>query len=204
MRVATAVGACVVVALVDTAHAQTVPSLLAPDDRVKDPERAACDVLKAQVRASLLAGKKPDQRWSCDFTSIASIYLRIVGLRSNGNLVGWYAVARRGHAVLTWDVGNWRLMAEGSSGPLVDDSPAVACEVAKARVAALLGAAPSALWRCDFDRPGDDFFYFVTLWGSSGRGGAAARLGTFAVARRSDLVVGFEESTNRVVPLRAN
>ena len=214
MRVATAVGAWVVVALVDTADAQTVPSLLAADESVKDTERAACDVLKAHAGRALLPGKKPGQRWYCDFTSLQSSYVRIIGLRSSAprgdgasiysNLVGWYAVARRGHAVFEWDVGNWRLLAADSRRPTVDDSPGVACDLAKERVSAVLAAAPSPQWRCDFDMPGDDLFYFPTLWGVPPGGSAAVRLGVFAVGRRSDLVVGLEESARRVVPLRVH
>jgi hypothetical protein len=174
----------------------------------------ACVVLALGDAAGAQPGGKPARRWHCDFTSIESDYVRIVGLRSNAprgdgasihsNLVGWYAVARRGHAVFEWDVGNWRLLAADSRRPTVDDSPAAACLLAKERVAGLLAAALSPEWRCDFDIPGDDLFYFLTLWGVPPRGTAPVRLGVFAVGRRSDLVVGLEERSKRVVALRAH
>jgi hypothetical protein len=205
MRVAAAVGAWVVLALADTLYAQTAQPLLAADERVRDTERAACDVLKAYAGAALLPRKKPERGWSCDFTSFDSRYVRVIGLRSNArNLVGWYAVARRGHAVFEWDVGNWRLLAADSRRPTVDDSPSAACHLAKERVAALVAAAPSAEWRCEFEMPGDDLFYFPTLWGIPPGDTAAVRLGVFAVGRRGDLVAGLEESTKRVISLRVH
>ena len=103
---------------------QQVPVL--SDAVVQDSETAACDVLKNRIAELHLETKKPDRYWFCDFTVTKNEYIRIVGLRSSqprddgatvySNLLGWYAVARRSHAVLQWDLNEDRLVQETSRG----------------------------------------------------------------------------------------
>src|SRR5215471_19249264 len=121
------------------------------DPVVKDSESAACDIVKNHVAERELKTKKPDRYWFCDFSTTANEYFRIAALRSSApradgatiysNMVsGWYAVARRGHVMLLWDLNEDRLVQERTiredgSGPVVEDSPETACEVLKTSIA---------------------------------------------------------------------
>ena len=187
-----------------------VASLLAIDAPVPDSENAACAVLKGYVGLQL-PSKKPDRYWFCDFTTIESRYVRVIGLRSNtprndgatifSTLVGWYAVARRGRAVFQWEVAEQRLLAV-TGDPLVEDDEQTACALAKARMTKLFTSAQDR-WRCGFVSEEDEVLRVVTLWREPGRSGQSSKkVGKYAIARRSSLVLGIDESANRLVPLR--
>jgi hypothetical protein len=95
-------------------------------------------------------------------------------------------------------------------GEPADHSKAQACEILKnhmARIEGLPGGRPLAEWYCDFwDAYSDRYFYVVALWtGPSARLGTdhAQSAGHFAVAKRSDVVLYFDLSTEALLPIPA-
>jgi hypothetical protein len=198
---------------------QQVPVL--NDAVVQDSETGACNVLKDRIAELLLNTKKPDRYWFCDFTVTKNEYVRIVGLRSSqprddgatiySNLRGWYAVARRSHAVLQWDLNEDRLVPETSRGwsdvPVVEDSEQAACDVLKTQLAGVLGVngRPDPTWMCEFSSQMNEYLYLIALRSVSSRSAplASAKLvGKFAVGKRSNVVLALDEARNRLVALR--
>ena len=198
---------------------QQIP-LLSSDAIVEDSEKAACEVLKTRFAELYMENKKPDRYWFCDFTTQKSNYVRIIGLRSSAprndgatiysNLMGWFAVARRSHVVLQWDLNEDRLIPiDGSySDRIVEDSDPAACDVLKSQIARILEAneRPDPSWTCEPLKEKDQFVSLVALRSISGPTAPSTTgklIGTFAVAKRSDLVIGFDVSGNRLVALKS-
>jgi len=186
---------------------------------VKDSEEAACSVLKTRF-AELYMGGRTDRYWFCDFTTIKNDYVRIIGLRSRAprtdgatiysNLLGWYGVARRSHVVVQWDVNEDRLIPIGATydEPIVEESQEAACEVLRARIGGVLATngRPDPAWTCEFSSKTNMYLHIVALRSASptGQPTAGKLVGTFAVAKRSSVVLEFEEAGNRLIALRGS
>jgi hypothetical protein len=165
-------------------------------------------------------GGKTDRYWFCDFTTIKNEYVRIIGLRSSAprtdgatiysNLLGWYGVARRSHVVVQWDVNEDRLIPIGASYDerIVEESKEVACDVLKSRVAEVLAinGRPDPTWACEFSSKTNKYLNIVALRSASptAQPTAGKLVGTFAVAKRSNVVFGFDEARNRLIAVRAS
>ena len=194
--------------------------LFSSDAIVEDSEKAACEVLKTRSAELYMETKKPDRYWFCDFTTQKSNYVRVVGLRSSAprndgatvysNLLGWFAVARRSHVVMQWDLNEDRLIPIGGSysDRIVDDSDLAACEVLKSQIARFLEAngRPDPSWMCEPLKEKDQFLFLVALRSipePTAPSKTGKLIGKFAAAKRSELVFGFEESGNRLVALKS-
>ena len=91
--------------------------------------------------------------------------------------------------------------------PLVDDTPETACSVLKRHMAALMHVSPAAVstdWWCDVSNVRDNYLYIIQLRSKPREAlGTAPLIGTFAVARRSSVVLQYDVANDRLVPISA-
>jgi len=190
-----------------------------PGGQFDDSKNAACSELKVHMAREYLNSKQPDPPWYCDFTESHEFYY-IVALRSGdpiafeegSNLVGWFAVAKRSDMILEFDVANMRLVplapfAPGITSPtgfpVTDDTETAACDVLKRRVAELKSALgkPESYWYCDFSRKSDEYLYIVALRSRASMSDRSQLVEWFAVAKRSEVVLGVNLAESRLIPL---
>lgn len=100
------------------------------------------------------------------------------------------------------------LSVSAQETPIIEDTPAAACEILKnhmAKIMQLPGAKPHRRWFCDFTSTENEFLYIIGLRSDPSIEGHASAtvplIGWFAVARRSTVVLQFDIVENRVVPI---
>ncbi len=96
--------------------------------------------------------------------------------------------------------------ARTAESAIVDDTREAACTVLKDRIGkGLPNKKPDPHWFCDFTNTNNEFIYIVALRSNAPRDDGATvysnLVGWFAVARRSDLVLGFDVGEQRLEPL---
>jgi hypothetical protein len=95
--------------------------------------------------------------------------------------------------------------------PTLDDSPLIACQVLKDRMAKVMrlpGGRPDSSWFCEDTSIQNNYLYVIQLRSkpaaSTGTPNVAPLIGTFAVARRSTVVLQVDVAGDRLIPISSS
>lgn len=92
-----------------------------------------------------------------------------------------------------------------SDVPLIDDTPAAACEVLKRHMAVVMDLPhhqPDQHWFCDHSTEQNEYLYIIGLrYNPSGPSPTVPLIGWFAVARKSSVVLQLDVAEGRLTPI---